>query len=82
MLMLTIGFTIGLLSEDPDGLERTLIDVNGEHWLEGLPSPWDPIFGWIQNDYIAGLLGTILSIVLIMSVFELVFLLKKRKRNS
>ena len=35
MLMIAIGFTLGILSEDPDGLERALIDIRGEEWLEG-----------------------------------------------
>lgn len=78
MVMLTIGFTIGILSDDPDGLERALIDARGEEWLEGLPSPWEPILGWIKNDYITGIVGVILSVVIIVAVFYLIVYLKKR----
>jgi len=31
--MIAVGFTIGVLSDAPDGLERVLIDQNGESWL-------------------------------------------------
>ena len=77
MIMITVGFTIGILSEDPDGLERVLIDARSEKWVEGLASPWEPILGWIESDYIAGIIGIILSIVLIMSAFILIIYLKK-----
>lgn len=77
MIMITVGFTIGILSEDPDGLERVLIDARSEKWVEGLASPWEPILGWIESDYIAGIIGIILSIVLIMSAFYLIIYLKK-----
>ena len=33
MVLLSVGFTIGILSEDPDGLERALISYHGEEWL-------------------------------------------------
>ena len=79
MIMLTVGFAIGILSEDTDGLERALIDARGETWLEGLPSPWEPVLGWIESDYIAGIVGIILSIILIMSIFYLIIYLKKRQ---
>ena len=49
MVMVAVGFTIGILSEDPDGLERAPIDARSEEWVEGLPSPWDPYLGWINN---------------------------------
>ena len=77
MIMITVGFTSGILSEDPDGLERVLIDARSEKWVEGLASPWEPILGWIESDYIAGIIGIILSIVLIMSAFYLIIYLKK-----
>lgn len=44
ILMIAVGFTIGILSTAPDGLERVLIYQNGESWLEDLVSPWEPIF--------------------------------------
>lgn len=78
MVMITIGFAIGILSEDPDGLERVLIDAKGEAWLESLPSPWEPILGGIESDYIAGIVGILLSIVLMCAVFYLIIYLKKK----
>ena len=78
MIMIAVGFTIGILSEDPDGLERVLIDARGETWLENLPSPWEPILGWIESDYISGIVGVILSVVIIVAVFYLIVYLKKR----
>ena len=79
MLMIAIGFTLGILSEDPDGLERVLIDAKGEPWLEELPSPWDPILGWISSDYIAGLVGIFLSLAIMMGVFYFIIYLKRKK---
>ena len=79
LVMVSVGFTIGILSEDPDGLERALIDAQSEEWVEELPSPWDPILGWIDNDYIAGIIGIILSVVLIMGVFYMIIYLKQKK---
>ena len=79
MVMLTVGFTIGILSEDPDGLERALIDARGEAWLESLPSPWEPILGWIENDYIAGIVGIFLSVVLMITVFYLIVFIQKKR---
>ena len=79
MLMIALGFTIGILSENPDGLERVLIDNNDESWLENLPSPWIPFLSWIQNEYIAGILGIVISAGLILSVF---YLIKYKKKKS
>lgn len=79
MLMIAIGFTVGILSEDPDGLERMVIDTMGEEWLENLPSVWRPILEWITNDYVAGSIGIILSVIIIMGVFYLITSLKKRR---
>ena len=79
MLVLATGFTIGFLSENPDGLERVLIDIYGEEWLENLISPWIPILSWITNDYVAGILGIILSITLLIGVFYLISYSKKKK---
>jgi uncharacterized membrane protein len=79
MVMIAIGFVIGILSEDPDGLERALIDAKGENWFEGLSSPWNPIFGWIDNEYIAGIIGIVLSVVIMTVVFYLIIYFKKKK---
>ena len=83
MLVLATGFTIGFLSENPDGLERVLIDTHGEEWLENLKSVWTPILSWITNDYVAGIIGVILSLTLMIGVFYLISYSKKKKfRNS
>ena len=79
MLVLATGFTIGFLSENPDGLERVLIDTYGEEWLENLFSPWTPILSWITNDYVAGIIGIISSITLMIGVFYLISYSKKKK---
>lgn len=78
-LVIAIGFTIGFLSENPDGLERVLIDYYGEEWLENLYSPWIPFLSWITNDYVAGIIGVVLSVLILMGTFYLITRLKKRK---
>jgi len=78
MVMIAIGFTIGILSDDPDGLERVLINSKGEEWVENLPSPWEPILGWIESDYVAGIVGILLSIILMCAVFYAIIYLKKK----
>ena len=78
MVMIAVGFAIGILSEDPDGLERVLIDARGEEWLESLPSPWEPILGWIESDYVAGIVGIFLSIILMCVVFYAIIYLNKK----
>ena len=85
MVMLTIGFTLGILSEDPDGLEKSVIDAKGggeegEAWIEELPSPWEPILGGIENDYIAGIIGLTLSVALMMVVFYGIIKLKQKNK--
>ena len=78
-LVIAIGFTIGFLSENPDGLERVLIDYYGEEWLENLYSPWIPFLSWITNDYVAGIIGVVLSIAVLMGTFYLITHFKKKK---
>ncbi|MFX0059934.1 MAG: energy-coupling factor ABC transporter permease [Candidatus Heimdallarchaeota archaeon] len=78
LLMISVGFTIGFLSNDPDGLERVLIDQNGESWLDNLVSPWIPLFSWITNDYGAAILGIVASVILMSSAFYLIIRYKKR----
>ncbi|MFW9998483.1 MAG: energy-coupling factor ABC transporter permease [Candidatus Hodarchaeota archaeon] len=77
-LMIAIGFTIGFLSDAPDGLERVLIDQNGELWLENLVSPWIPVLSWITSDYAAAIAGIILSITLMSSAFYVIIHYKKK----
>lgn len=79
MLMIAVGFTIGILSDDPDGLERALIDTRGEEWVENLHSPWDPILGGIESDFIAGIVGILLSVALMIAIFYIIIYIKKRK---
>ena len=78
--MLFIGIPLGILSENPDGLERVLIDQKGEIWLENLVSPWIPFLSWIQNDYIAGALGVIITMVGMTSLFYFIAKQKKEKK--
>ncbi len=82
MFMIAIGFTIGILSNDPDGLERVLTDQNGESWLENLVSPWVPVLNWITSDYGAAIIGTLISIVLMTSVFYLIIYYKKKIQKT
>ncbi|MFX1587920.1 MAG: hypothetical protein ACFFC1_07180 [Promethearchaeota archaeon] len=82
MLMIAIGFTIGILSENPDGLERVLIDNNSESWLENLPSPWIPFLSWIQSEYLAGIIGIVVSVGLILFVFYIIKYKKKETVSS
>jgi cobalt/nickel transport system permease protein len=77
ILMIGVGFTLGILSIAPDGLERVLIDLYGESWLESLVSPWIPLLSWITNDYGAGIIGTVLTIVVMSSTFYLIIKHKK-----
>ena len=81
MVMLTVGFTIGILSEDPDGLERALIDARGEKWLENLPTVWEPILGSIENDYVVGIVGILLSVVLMVAIFQIIAYTKKKEAH-
>ena len=82
MIMLAIGFTIGILSEDPDGLERTLIDARGEKWLEGLTSPWEPLLGGIENNYFSGIIGILLIFVVIVGAVTLIRFVKKKNKGK
>ncbi len=82
ILMIAVGFTIGILSDAPDGLERVLIDQNGESWLESLVSPWEPLFSWITSEYGAAILGIVISVILMTSVFYLIIRYKKRNSNN
>jgi len=78
LLMIAVGFTIGILSDAPDGLERVLIDQHGESWLENLVSPWIPLLSWITSDYGAAIVGIVLSVTLMSAVFYLIIRYKKK----
>ena len=80
VLMIAVGFTIGVLSDAPDGLERVLIDQNGESWLENLVSPWEPLLSWIKSDYGAAIIGIAVSVILMSSAFYLI--IRNKKKNS
>ncbi len=80
VLMIAVGFTIGVLSDAPDGLERVLIDQNGESWLENLVSPWEPLLSWIKSDYGAAILGIVVSVILMTFAFYLI--IRYKKKNS
>jgi 4-hydroxybenzoate polyprenyltransferase len=82
MLMISIGFTIGFLSNNPDGLERVLIDHYGEDWLDNLASPWMSLLSWVTNDYFAGIIGILLTLGLIMSLFYFIKRAKKKDRKE
>lgn len=79
IVMIAVGFTIGILSSDPDGLERMLIDANGEAWLESLPVFFQPILGWLENDYIVGILGMALTVTIIVGTFYSLEYIKKKR---
>jgi uncharacterized membrane protein len=81
LLMIAIGYSIGVLSDNPDGLERVLIDNNGESWLESLPSPWIPLLSWIESDYFAGTVGIIISVCLMTIIFYLINSRKNRTKK-
>jgi hypothetical protein len=72
LVMIAIGYPLGILSEDPDGIERVLIDHNGESWLENLASFWVPFLSWIENNYIAAIVGVLLSTAIIFALFKVV----------
>ena len=78
IVMIAVGFTIGILSSGPDGLERVLIDQNGESWLDSLTSPWVPLLSWIKSDYGAAILGIVISILVMTSIFYLIIRYKKK----
>ena len=79
LVMIAVGFTIGILSEDPDGLERMLIDANGEEWLESLPVYLQPILGWLSDDYVIAIIGISLTVIFIVGTFYLIAYVKKTK---
>jgi hypothetical protein len=79
LVMIAVGYPLGILSENPDGLERVIIDSKGESWLESLASPWVPFLSWIENNYIAAIVGIILSVVIIFAIFKFISYRKKSK---
>jgi uncharacterized membrane protein len=84
IVVFAIGFPLGFLTQDPDGLERVIIDFRGETWLENLESVWFPILSWIQNEYVAGILGIVITLIITIGAFKLLKFArsKKEKVNS
>ncbi|MBY9007597.1 MAG: hypothetical protein KGD63_12675 [Candidatus Lokiarchaeota archaeon] len=64
IFMLSIGYTFGFLSENPDGLEKVIEDA-GYVEQEGL---WVPILSWVENNYLEGIIGIVI-ITLIVNIF-------------
>ncbi|MFW9865700.1 MAG: energy-coupling factor ABC transporter permease [Candidatus Thorarchaeota archaeon] len=81
MFMIAVGFTIGILSESPDGLERVLIDYD-ENLLGNLQNSWIPLFSWVKDDYSAGILGTVISVVILSSIFYIVIRYKRKNQDK
>ncbi|MFX1479101.1 MAG: energy-coupling factor ABC transporter permease [Promethearchaeota archaeon] len=81
MFMIAVGFTIGILSKSPDGLERVLIDYD-ENLLGNLQSSWMPLFSWVKDDYSAGILGTVISVVILSSIFYIVIRHKGKNQDK
>jgi len=80
MLMIAVGFTIGILSEAPDGLERVLIDYD-ENLLKNLEYSWIPLFSWVKSDYSAAILGTIISVIIMSSIFYIIIRYKGKNQD-
>jgi hypothetical protein len=81
IVVIAIGFPLGFLSTDPDGLERTIIDAQGEQWLENLGAFWYPILSWIENEYIAGILGITITLGMAIGIFSLLKFVRNKKRK-
>ncbi len=82
MVMISIGYTIGILSNDPDAFERSIIDNKSEKWLENLPSLWTPILSGIENEYLTGLIGIVLSVCLITAIFYAITRFKTKPKRK
>jgi hypothetical protein len=81
MLMIAVGFTIGILSEAPDGLERVLIDYD-ENLLNNLEHSWIPLLGWVKSDYSIGILGIIISVIIMSSIFFIIVRYKRKNQEK
>jgi hypothetical protein len=82
IIVIAIGFPLGFLSGNPDGLERVIIDSKGEPWLENLKTFWYPIFSWIENEYVAGIIGILLTLAIAIGLFNLVKFVRNRKPET
>jgi hypothetical protein len=79
VVIFAVGFPLGFLTQDPDGLERMIINFRGETWLENLESFWFPILSWIQNEYVAGILGIIITLLITIGAFKLLKYTRTKK---
>ena len=82
IVVIAIGFPLGFLSTDPDGLERTVIDAKGEEWLENLGAFWYPILSWIENEYVAGILGILITLGIAIGLFNLLKFVRDKKAKA
>lgn len=78
IVMIAVGFTIGILSGDPDGLERMLIDAGIEE-----PEPFfEALLGWISNEYVAAVLGIVLTLSLVSASYYILVRVKKSRASA
>ena len=77
-IMILIGFDLGILSDNPDGLERVLEDWGSETGSEF----WNPLLSFIQNEGIAAIVGILLSVVIIGGVFYLIIRTKNKRKEA
>lgn len=59
-----------------------LIDSQGETWLENLETFWYPILSWIENEYVAGIIGLLLTLVIAVGLFNLMKYVRDRRIQS
>ncbi|MFX1274166.1 MAG: hypothetical protein ACFFBP_00790 [Promethearchaeota archaeon] len=78
ILMMTFGYAIGILSGAPDGLERVMNDIGAEEPV----SPFAPLLGFIENDYVIAILGISLIISITVVSFYLIGFIKKKRINN
>lgn len=77
LFFVAFGETLYLLSSNPDGLEKTLLDAG-----TGEPeSAIAPLLGFLENDFVIAIIGIILIVMISIAIFYLVAFLKN-KRNQ
>ena len=75
LVIMAVGFTVGILSSDPDGLERVLIDAGVEEPAE----IFTPLLAWIENDFIIAILGIGMTAAIITATYYTLGYIKKRR---
>ena len=73
LVIMAVGFTIGILSTDPDGLERVLLDAG----VEEPEAFFTPLLAWIENDFIIAILGIGMTAVIITATYYTLGYIKK-----